>query len=159
MSAHRLTSELDIAYDEADAFIKTYFARYPNVQGYIDKTLEHARQHGYVETLLGRRRYIPDINAKNRNQREYAERTAYNMPIQGAAADIMKLAMLALHPKLSEHGAKLLLQVHDEIIVEVPKDAARAVSDVMQTTMQDAYALDVPLVADVGAGQNWLEAK
>jgi DNA polymerase-1 len=159
MSAHRLTRELEIPYDDADAFIKTYFARYPNVQGYIDKTLEHAREHGYVETLLGRRRPIPDINAKNRNQREYAERTAYNMPIQGTAADIMKLAMIALHPKLKDHAAKLLLQVHDEIIVEAPKDAADAVSKVMQTTMQDAYALDVPLVADVGAGQNWLEAK
>ncbi len=159
MSAHRLTNELDIPYDEADAFIKTYFARYPNVQGYIDKTLAHAREHGYVETLSGRRRPIPDINAKNRNQREYAERTAYNMPIQGAAADIMKLAMIALHPKLQDYGAKLLLQVHDEIIVEAPKDAADAVSKVMQTTMQDAYVLDVPLVAEVGSGQNWLDAK
>lgn len=159
MSAHRLTNELEIPYDEADAFIKTYFARYPNVQGYIDTTLEHAREHGYVETLLGRRRPIPDINAKNRNQREYAERTAYNMPIQGAAADIMKLAMIALHPKLAEYGAKLLLQVHDEIIVEAPEDAADAVSQVMQSTMQDAYALDVPLVAEVGSGQNWLDAK
>lgn len=159
MSAHRLTNELDIPYDEADAFIKTYFARYPNVQGYIDKTLTHARKHGYVETPLGRRRPIPDINAKNRNQREYAERTAYNMPIQGAAADIMKLAMIALQPKLVGHGAKLLLQVHDEIIVEAPEDAADAVSEVMQTTMQDAYVLDVPLVAEVGSGQNWLDAK
>lgn len=159
MSAHRLTGELELAYEEADAFIKTYFARYPQVQGYIDTTLTHAREHGYVETLSGRRRPIPDIHAKNRNQREYAERTAYNMPIQGTAADIMKLAMIALHPKLSEYGAKLLLQVHDEIIVEAPQDAADAVSRVMQTTMQDAYALDVPLVAEVGAGHNWLEAK
>ncbi|MEZ4608473.1 MAG: DNA polymerase, partial [Deinococcales bacterium] len=122
MGAHRLSRELSIDYAEAELFIKSYFANYPNIQNYIDRTLSQAREYGYVESLLGRRRKIPDILSSNRNVREYAERTAYNMPIQGSAADIMKLAMLALHPQLKEHGAKMLLQVHDELIFEVPED-------------------------------------
>jgi DNA polymerase-1 len=159
MSAHRLTRELSIDYDEADRYIKSYFAGYPKVQQYIDATLQHARKHGYVETLLGRRRMIPDINASNRNAREYAERTAYNMPIQGTAADIMKLAMIQLAPKLPEHDAHITLQVHDELIIEAPKATANALAPVIQDTMQQAFALRVPLVAEVGIGQNWLEAK
>ncbi|MGL4608236.1 MAG: DNA polymerase I [Trueperaceae bacterium] len=159
MSAHRLTRELGIDYSEADTYIKTYFAGYPNVQNYIDTTLEFCRKHGYVETLLGRRRMIPDINVKDRNLREYAERTAYNMPIQGTAADIMKLAMIQLAPKLKEHDACLLLQVHDEIIVEAPKAVVNTVAALIHNTMESAYKLAVPLVAEVGIGDNWLEAK
>ena len=159
MSAHRLTRELGISYEDADTFIKTYFERYPRVQAYIEETLQFARQHGYVETLLGRRRLIPDINSGNRNAREYAERTAYNMPIQGASADIMKLAMIALAPKLGAHGAKLLLQVHDELVIEAPEGKADEVAELTKTTMQEAYALQVPLSAEVGVGENWLEAK
>jgi DNA polymerase I len=159
MSAHRLTRELGIEYSEADTYIKTYFAGYPNVQKYIDGTLDFCRKNGYVETLLGRRRLIPDINVKDRNMREYAERTAYNMPIQGTAADIMKLAMIQLAPKLKEHDACLLLQVHDEIIVEAPKETANTVAEIIHETMESAYKLAVPLVAEVGMGDNWLEAK
>jgi DNA polymerase I len=159
MSAHRLTRELGIEYSEADTYIKTYFAGYPNVQKYIDDTLEFCRKNGYVETLLGRRRMIPDINIKDRNLREYAERTAYNMPIQGTAADIMKLAMLQLAPKLKEHGACLLLQVHDELIVEAPKANVNTVAEIIHETMEGAYKLAVPLVAEVGIGENWLKAK
>ena len=159
MSAHRLTNELSIEYDEAEAFIKNYFAGYPKVRHYIDSTLESCRKTGYVETLLGRRRIIPDINSGNRNAREYAERMAYNMPIQGTAADIMKLAMLHLHPKLKAFDAHLLLQVHDELVVEVPEDKAKEVSSLTTETMENAYRLKVPLVAGIGQGQNWLEAK
>jgi DNA polymerase I len=159
MSAHRLTRELGIEYAEADTYIKTYFAGYPNVQKYIDDTLEFCRKNGYVETLLGRRRLIPDINVRDRNLREYAERTAYNMPIQGTAADIMKIAMIELSPKLKEHDACLLLQVHDEIIVEAPKDRANTVAEIVHETMENAYKLSVPLLAEVGIGNNWLEAK
>ena len=159
MSAHRLTNELSIEYSEADAFIKTYFERYPKVQGYIDGTLEHCRKHGYVETLLGRRRIIPDINASNRNAREYAERTAYNMPIQGTAADIMKLAMLELYKRLKPFDARLTLQVHDEIIVEASETCLNEVAKVIRETMESAYKLAVPLTAEVGVGKNWLEAK
>ena len=159
MSAHRLTRELGIDYDQAESFIDTYFERYPAVRRYIDETLESCRQLGYVETLSGRRRIIPDINARNRNAREYAERAAYNMPIQGTAADIMKLAMLRLAPELPHFGARLILQVHDELIVETPEAAANELGPVIKTVMEDAYALAVPLVAEVGSGRNWLDAK
>ncbi len=159
MSAHRLTNELNISYKEADAFITTYFERYPKVQKYIDDTLAFARKEGYVETLLGRRRMIPDINTKNRNLREYAERTAYNMPIQGTQADIVKLAMIELAPKLRERGAKLLLQVHDELVIEAPEGEVKAISQEVQATMEGAFEMSVPLVAEVGVGGNWLEAK
>ena len=159
MSAHRLTRELSIDYAEADTFIKTYFARYPKVQEYIESTLEFARKNGYVETLLGRRRMIPDIGSKNRNAREYAERTAYNMPIQGTQADIVKLAMLNVAPKLAASGSKLLLQVHDELVIEAPKGDAEAVAETVKAAMEGAYQLDVPITAEVGLGQNWLEAK
>ncbi len=159
MSAHRLTNELSISYEEAEAFIKNYFAGYPKVRHYIDSTLESCRKTGYVETLLGRRRMIADINSGNRNAREYAERMAYNMPIQGTAADIMKLAMLHLAPKLKPFEAHLLLQVHDELVVEVPEDKAKEVSGLIIETMENAYGLKVPLVAGIGQGQNWLEAK
>ena len=159
MSAHRLTRELSIPYEDAKFFIEAYFANYPKVQAYIDETLEFARKNGYVETLLGRRRYIPDINSKNRNAREYAERTAYNMPIQGTSADIMKLAMIQLAPKLTELGACITLQVHDELIIEAPEGVTGETGTLIQETMEAAYELDVPLVAEVGVGENWLEAK
>jgi DNA polymerase-1 len=159
MSAHRLTRELNIDFAEADTFIKTYFERYPKVQGYIEETLAFARDKGYVETLLGRRRMIPDIKSSNRNAREYAERTAYNMPIQGSQADIVKLAMLELLPRLQRAGAQLLLQVHDELVIEAPQGEAEGIAETVKRTMEEAYMLDVPLVAEVGLGPNWLEAK
>ena len=118
-----------------------------------------AREKGYVETLSGRRRMIPDIAARNRSAREYAERTAYNMPIQGTAADIMKLAMIQLAPQLEPRSTKLLLQVHDEIVVEAPTERVAEVTEVVKDTMESAYQLTVPLVADVGVGDNWLDAK
>ncbi len=159
MSAHRLARELGIGYEDAEAFIATYFERYPRVRAYIDHTLERCRQDGWVETLLGRRRLIPDISSPNRNAREYAERTAYNMPIQGSAADIMKLAMLALAPALRALGGRLLLQVHDEIVAEVPEGAAAAAAARTRELMASAFELRVPLAADVGVGSNWLDAK
>jgi DNA polymerase-1 len=159
MSAHRLTRELGIEYAEADTFIRTYFERYPNVQRYIDETLAFARKEGYVQTLLGRRRMIPDINTGNRNAREYAERTAYNMPIQGTAADIMKIAMIRLQPELRKRRAKMLLQVHDELIIEAEEANASEVATVIKETMEGAFEMRVPLVTEVGIGENWLEAK
>jgi len=159
MSAHRLTRELGIGYAEAESFIRTYFERYPNVRRYIDETLESCRQQGYVETALGRRRMIPDISAKNRNAREYAERTAYNMPIQGTAADIMKLAMIQLAPQLEAFGAHIILQVHDELVIECPTDQVDEATGLVQKVMESAYQLDVPLSVEVGVGDNWLDAK
>jgi len=159
MSAHRLQRELGIAFAEAERFIANYFAGYPRVRAYIDETLAFARQEGYVETILGRRRKIPDINSQSRNAREYAERTAYNMPIQGSAADIIKLAMLALIPRLKPTGARLLLQVHDELILEAHEAVADEVAELVREIMESAYPLKVPIVAEVGRGANWLEAK
>ena len=159
MGAHRLSRELEIPYAEADSFIKSYFEGFPKIQGYIDGTLEMARNKGYVETLLGRRRQIPDIKHANRNLREYAERTAYNMPIQGTAADIMKLAMIQLDAKLHDFDSKMLLQVHDELIIEAPESEVAEVSEIIETTMQQAYEMKVPLLTEVGVGPNWYEAK
>jgi DNA polymerase-1 len=159
MSAHRLSRELNIAYDKARGFIETYFTGYPGVQKYIETTLAFCRRKGYVETLLGRRRHIPDINSANRNTREYAERTAYNMPIQGTAADIIKMAMVQLAPALIPLNAHLLLQVHDELVIEVPEANIDKVAEQVKNTMEHAYRLKVPLVIDVGVSSNWLDAK
>ena len=159
MSAHRLSREFEIPFGEASGFIKGYFSGYSQVKNYIDGTLDGARQQGFVETLLGRRRFIPDINHKTRNLREYAERTAYNMPIQGAAADIMKIAMVKLAPELKVFGAPMLLQVHDELVIEVPEDKIEGATKIVKDVMQEAYELKVPLLADVGVGDNWLDAK
>ncbi len=159
MGARRLSADLEIALAEAERIITRYFERYPRVRAYIDDTIEACRADGYVETLLGRRRWIPDIHSPNRSAREYAERTAYNMPIQGTAADIMKRAMLLLAPLLAEHGGRLLLQVHDEVVAEVPEDRAATVAREAAQAMAAAYPLKVPLVAEVGVGANWLEAK
>ncbi len=159
MGPRRLSTDLDISLREAERTITTYFERYPRVRAYIDATLDYCREHGYVTTLLGRRRMIPDIHSPNRSAREYAERTAYNMPIQGTAADIMKRAMLNLAPALQSLGGRLLLQVHDEIVAEVPVDAAAAAVAAVREAMAAAASLRVPLVAEVGVGPNWLEAK
>ncbi|MBX3141699.1 MAG: DNA polymerase I [Trueperaceae bacterium] len=159
MSAQRLSRELEIAYDRAEAFIATYFQRYPRVRAYIDGTLASARATGYVETIMGRRRAVPDLLSPNRSVREGAERVAYNMPIQGSAADVMKLAMLELAPALAGFGGRLLLQVHDEVVAEVPSERAREAAAVVRDIMAGVIDLKVPLVADVGLGANWLDAK
>lgn len=159
MSAHRLTRELGIDYRSAETFIDTYFSRYPRVRMYIDGTLDFCRANGYVETLAGRRRVIHDIGSKDRQAREYAERMAYNMPIQGTAADIIKVAMLRLAPVLEPLGARMVLQVHDELVLEAPTERVDETVSVVRDVMEAAWDLDVPLVADVSVGDNWLEAK
>ncbi len=159
MSAHRLSGDLGIAYAEAAGFIETYFSTYPGIRGYIDRTLAFGREHGYVETLYGRRRYVPELNASNRNVREAGERLAYNMPIQGTAADIIKVAMVRLDERLSALGARLLLQVHDELLVEAPEGQAGEIAALMQELMEGAASLSVPLSVEVGVGPNWYDAK
>lgn len=159
MSAQRLSRELEITFDRADSFIRTYFERYPRVRAYIDNTLESARAVGYVETIMGRRRSVPELSSPNRSVREAAERMAYNMPIQGSAADVMKLAMLKLAPELAARGGRLLLQVHDEIVAEVPEGSAAEAAEVVQELMAGVVDLRVPLKASVGLGRNWLDAK
>jgi len=158
MSAHRLSRELGIGYGEAQAFIDRYFESYPGVRRFMEETLETARQRGYVETLFGRRRYVPELNSRARKVREAAERAAFNMPIQGTAADLIKLAMVKLEPQLASK-AELLLQVHDELIVEAYATKVDDTAETMRKVMEGVWELDVPLRAEVGIGDNWLDAK
>jgi DNA polymerase-1 len=159
MSAHRLSQELAIPYEEAQAFIGRYFQSFPKVRAWIEKTLEEGRRRGYVETLFGRRRYVPDLQARVKSVREAAERMAFNMPVQGTAADLMKLAMVKLFPRLEEAGGRMLLQVHDELVLEAPKERAEAVARLAKEVMEGVYPLAVPLEVEVGIGEDWLSAK
>ncbi len=160
MGAFRLSNELAISHKEAEEFIERYFASFPKVRSWIEATLEAARKTGYVETLFGRKRYISDLDSRIRSVREAAERMAVDMPVQGTATgDLMKLAMVKLNPKLEEMGATMLIQVHDEIIIEAPEDRALQVAEVVKETMETAWEFSVPLEAEAGIGENWLEAK
>ncbi|MEF2277803.1 DNA polymerase I [Deinococcus sp. YIM 134068] len=159
MSAHRLSNDLSISYSEAASFIDIYFSTYPGIRGYIERTLEFGREHGYVETLYGRRRYVPELKAQNRNVREAGERLTYNMPIQGTAADIIKVAMVQLDRELEALGARLLLQVHDELLIEVPGDRVDEASRLTREVMEGAARLSVPLAVEVGVGPNWYDTK
>lgn len=154
-----LSKELGISRREAQAYIDLYFSRYPLVQTFIHDTIEQARAQGYVTTMMGRRRYIKDINSRNRNLRQFAERTAVNSPIQGTAADIIKLAMIHCDKAIEDNrlDAKMLLQVHDELIFEVSREDALGLSLVVRKCMEDALKLNVPLKVDLKAGFNWQE--
>ncbi|MBW8772138.1 MAG: DNA polymerase I, partial [Gemmatimonadetes bacterium] len=156
-----LSKQLDISQDEAKAFIEAYFARFPSVRGYLDRMVQQARELGYVETLSGRRRYIPEIKDKSFNTRAFGERIATNTPLQGSAADLIKRGMIKLHASLADgrHRARLLLQVHDELVVEAPPEEIDAVSALVKADMESAAVLRVPLIVDVGVGTNWLDAK
>ena len=161
MSAYGLSKELNIPRKEAKEFIDRYFATYPGVKAYMERVVEEARERGYVQTLLGRRRYIADINARNRNVREFAQRTAINTPIQGSAADIIKLAMIQVEGLLRERfpRAGMILQVHDELVIEAPAEEAEAVGQAVKGVMEAVVELKVPLVANVAVGENWAEMK
>jgi DNA polymerase-1 len=145
---------------EAKAFIDTYFATYPGVRSFIEETKAQARKDGLVSTLLGRRRPLPDILSGNNRLRSFAERIAVNTPIQGTAADLIKLAMIRIDRELSERGlaSMLLLQVHDELLLEVPRDELDAVAALVRDCMENVMELDVPLVVDVHVGVDWAEA-
>lgn len=154
-----LSKELGISRREAKEYIDMYFARYPQVESFIAETIDEARKLGYTTTMLGRRRYIKDIESRNKNLRQFAERTAINSPIQGTAADIIKLAMLRCDQALRDNklNAKMLLQVHDELIFEVSKEDAMKLGKVVRECMEDAVKLSVPLKVDLKAGFNWME--
>jgi len=160
MSAFGLAKQLQVSRSEAKLFIEAYFEQFPTVQSFMDETLEKARQQGYVETLLGHRMYVPDINSSNGMRKAYAERTAVNAPLQGSAADIIKVAMITLHKRLSNEApqAKMILQVHDELIVECPKAKSQQVIAIMRSEMEAAAKLNVPLIVDIGTGTSWFEA-
>ena len=157
ISAFGLAAQLGIPQAEARAYIERYFARYAGVKEFIDKTLEQTRREGAVRTLFGRLRPIPDIESRNPNSRGFAERTAVNTPLQGTAADLIKLAMIAIDRQLSERGLKtrMLLQVHDELLFEVPLDETETIGKLVKEAMEGVVQLRVPLVADVAFGANW----
>ena len=160
MSAFGLAKQINVARGEAQEYIERYFARYPGVADYMDVTRAKAHEQGYVETLLGRRLYLPEINARNKQRQLAAERTAINAPMQGTAADIIKLAMIEVHDWLSQRtvDAKMIMQVHDELVFEVADADCGTVCETVPRIMSDVISLDVPLVADVGTGLNWDEA-
>ena len=157
LSDFGLARDTGMSQDEAKVFIERYFAELPKVAAYLETVRNHARQWGYVDTLFGRRRYLPDIHAANRQIRQGAERMAVNMPMQGAAADIMKRAMITTDSALRATGraADLLLQVHDELVLEVPTADVPAIVDLVRTAMAGAADLIVPLDVDVKVGETW----
>lgn len=156
-----LANNLGISRKEAKSYIDTYFERYPGIKNYMENVVREARDKGYVETLFHRRREIPDINSRNFNVRGFAERTAINSPIQGSAADILKIAMIRLDQALTDGNFKtrMLLQVHDEIVLEVPENELTAIKTLVKDIMESAIELSVPLKADESAGKTWYEAK
>lgn len=156
-----LAKQLDVGRKEAAGYIESYFARYTGVKKYMEDIVAKAREQGYVSTLMGRRRYLPDIRHSNFNLRSFAERTAINTPIQGTAADIMKKAMIDVERALEQAGCKsrILLQVHDELVLEVTEDERERVAELVRETMQAAASLEIPLLADVNFGKNWAETK
>ena len=163
MGAFRLARDSELTLSEADNYINQYFERFPGIRRYLDETKEMARQQGYVETLLGRRRYFPifrvPASGSNRQAMMRAEREAVNHPIQGTAADIIKIAMLQLHEALANFQARMVLQVHDELVLEVPQEELEEVKPLMVGIMSNAYKLDVQLKVDASSGTNWLELK
>lgn len=158
--AFGLSKNLGIARKEAQELIDAYFLEFGGVKNYMDETITFCRNHGYVKTLLGRRRYIPDINSANQTVVGFAERNAINAPIQGSAADMIKLAMIKIHKRLNAENwkAKMILQVHDELIFDVPNDELEALIPMVKSEMERAMPLEVPIVAEAGMGANWLEA-
>jgi DNA polymerase-1 len=160
MSAFGLGKQLGIQRNEAQEYIDLYFDRYPGVKAYMDNTRESASKQGYVETVFGRRLYLPEINARNAQRRQYAERSAINAPMQGTAADIIKRAMIEVHHWLTEgnRGGRMIMQVHDELVFEVAEDKVDAFSKQVSELMSSAADLSVPLLVDVGTGNNWDEA-
>ena len=157
-----LSENLKISRAEAKEIIENYKKQFPNIQQYMDDQMKFAQKHGYVETLLGRKRWLKDINSNNFTVRGYAERNAINMPIQGTAADMIKLAMIKIHSEFKQRNlkSKMILQVHDELVFDALKDEVEMIKPIIIDCMQAALPLpnDVPASAELGVGDNWLEA-
>ena len=160
ISAFGLAQRLDVSRAQASELINDYFASFPSIKVFLDKVLQDARADGYVQTLFSRRRYVPDVNSSNGNVRSVAERNAINAPIQGTAADIIKLAMVGVHRELNRRGlkAKMILQIHDELLLEVPQSEIEEVKDLLIKQMENVTSLSVPLTVECNYGKNWLEA-
>ena len=159
MSGYGLEQATDLTREDAEKFIAAYFKRYPGVKDYVLNTKKQAAELGYVQTVLGRRRYIPEIKSPNRIAREAAERMAVNMPVQGTSADIIKIAMINLHREMVKRGLKtvMTLQVHDELVFEVPPDEMDTMKQIVHEIMPAAMKLAVPLKIDIKVGRNWGE--
>jgi DNA polymerase-1 len=160
LSAHGLSTRLNIPVEEAKSIIDRYFARFPGIARYVAETIEKAKRSGYVESLFGRRRYLPDLVSRNRSVAMAAERAAVNMPIQGTAADLVKRAMLQLDEAIPAAGlsGRMLLQVHDELLFESPVTEATRLGELARRVMAQVAELKVPLVVDVGSGRSWADA-
>jgi DNA polymerase-1 len=162
MGPYRLARDSDLTLAEAEKYIEAYFKQFPGINRYLEETKQKARELGYVETIMGRRRYFPIFSSKSRVNRQVemrAEREAVNHPIQGSAADIIKIAMIQLYEKLEKTQSRLLLQVHDELVLEVPDNEMEETAKLVIDTMSQAFPLKVPLKVDVSTGSNWLELK
>ena len=161
IGAFSLSKDIGVSRREADEYIKEYLKNYSGVDSYMKRVAEEAREKGYVETMFGRRRYLPELKSTNFNMRAFGERVARNMPIQGAAADIIKIAMIRVSDRLEREGlqAKLILQVHDELIVECPGEEAEQVKALLTEEMEQAVSLSVPMVAEANSGRTWYDAK
>ena len=160
ISAFGLSKNLGIARGEAKAIIDAYFEQYPGVKNYMDETVARAKEDGYVETMAGRRRHLRDINSSSHVARSAAERTAINTPIQGTAADMIKIAMVNVSKALEKADVKsrMLLQVHDELVLDLAKDEEKIVVPLVVEAMKNTVPMEVPIVVDTGVGENWLEA-
>ena len=161
MGPQRLGREFGISTKEASAFIDNYFDVYAEVRSFLKKTIEQAKVDGYVTTLLGRIRYLPELQSHQRSVQSFGERIAVNTPVQGTAADMIKRAMVNLHQRLSDEGsgAEMIIQVHDELVLEIPENEVAMATTMVREEMENAIELDVPLVVEVGWGANWMEAK
>ena len=161
ISAFSLSQDLGVSAEEAKAYMDAYFARFPGVKRYMEDVVKKSRETGYAETIFRRRRTLPEITASKYATRSFGERVALNMPIQGTAADIIKLAMVKVFKRLKEEGlsSRLIMQVHDELIVECPENEAERVKSLLTQEMEGVCALAVPLIAEAHSGKNWLETK
>ncbi|MCL2106335.1 MAG: DNA polymerase, partial [Oscillospiraceae bacterium] len=161
IGAFSLAKDIGVSFREADEYIEEYFAHYPAIRAFREEMIRTAKERGYAETLYGRRRALPELNHSQRQTREFGERVAVNMPIQGTAADIIKIAMIRVENRLARENlrARLILQVHDELIVEAPEEEARAVAILLKEEMEAAAALDVPLEVEAHIGSDWYSAK
>ncbi len=161
ISSFGLAEQLNIDQEEAQDYIDKYFQKYPKVKEFIDLTIAKVREKGYATTLLERRRFIPEINSRSYQQRSFGERMAINTPIQGSAADIIKIAMIRLNQIMEKEGlqSKMVLQVHDELIFEVSPFELDIMKEMVKKEMEEAYQLSVPIVVDISWGHSWLETK
>ena len=160
VSAFGLSNQTNLSRSEAKELIDTYYETYPKLKAYMAAQVDFAREHGYVETVLHRRRYLKDINSRNGMVRSGAERNAVNAPIQGSAADIIKLAMINIYKRFEAEGfkSKMLLQVHDELVFDAHKDELETIKPIIKHEMENAFTMSVPLDVEIGLGDNWLEA-